>query len=349
MLSPIIDTIVCVGINNNRSSPLIFKTQLSHYYLLHSCFVSLRMRSILLLVLTNCAPSILVPVLLFHDPGIQESLLQGEIEAEINQDDKRVFPEGSWSICNRIFRKFRRYPDNGVMWNLELYDQITKLPSMIMLDAQNGNVNLEINDVREAIVKVGPEDLRFGQGGEMKNQHWFHSCVTFNNETEEFSVYTNGRFTGSKKLKFASQKDRAFRLWVGTERYNFENKLIGMQSSLNLFSTALDENIAVDITGCKYDLSGDVIDGNNTDWTLTSERVEEISIEFDDICPKYEFKVFVIANPMSSRVETMDLCTKLGLEIVVPDSKLEYRITYNQSAFSTAMEERCSGSKRQRL
>ena len=321
----------------------------SYSYLLQSCFVSDRMRLTLLIVLTNCALSIPTPVLLFHDPGNQETLLQGEIEAEISQDEGRVFPEGSWSVCNRIFREFRRYPDNGVMWNLELYDQILKLPTMIMLDAQNGNVDLEINDLREAIVKVGPEDLRFGQGGEMKNQHWFHSCVTFNNETEEFSVFTNGRFTGSKKLSFASQKGRPFRLWVGTERYNFENKLIGMQSSLNLFSTALEKNTALDITGCKYDLSGDVIDGNNIDWNLTSERVEEIFIEFEDICPKYDFKVFVIANPMSSKAETMDLCTKLGLEIVVPNTKLEYRITYNQSAFSTAMSERCSASKRQRL
>ena len=72
------------------------------------------------------------------------------------------------------------------MWNLEFYDQINKLKSMI--DAQIGYVNLEINDVREAIVKVGPVALRVGHGGENKNHHWFFSCVTFNNKTGEFSV-----------------------------------------------------------------------------------------------------------------------------------------------------------------
>ena len=272
----------------------------------------------------------------------------GEFEAEISQEKRRIFPEGSWSICNRIFREFRRYPDNGVMWNMLVTDQISNHSTTIMFDAQNGNLNLLFDNVRVAVMKMSPDDLRFGQAGEMKNQHWFHTCVTFNNETGELSMYANGRLVGSENIKFPSQKNRSFKLWVGTQMYTFENKLIGMQSSLNLFSTILNENEALAITGCKYDLPGDVIDGNDTKWTLT-ERVKEIFMGFEEICPSHDFKVFVIANRMSSRAETMDLCTKLGLQIVVPNTIQEYKVTYSQGAYSTAMKERCSASKRQRL
>ena len=100
-----------------------------------------------------------------------------------------------------------------------------------------------------------------------------------------------------------------------------------MAASYIKILSALNRNEAEEISGFKYDLPEHVINGENTIWIICSYRVRAITLPFEDICPSYDFEVFVIAVHMSSSIAAIEVCKKLGMGIVVPNSMMEYRVT----------------------
>ena len=64
----------------------------------------------------------------------------------------------------------------------------------------------------------------------------------------------------------------------------------------------------------QYDLPGDIVNSEDSAWSISSQRVEQIDMPFEEICPRYDFSIFVIAARMNSGTAARNLCKKLGMD-----------------------------------
>ena len=115
-----------------------------------------------------------------------------------------------------------------------------------------------------------------------------------------------------------------------------------MYHGFNMYSGLLDEQVMENITGCQYDLAGDLVSWETAEWTVTNpDLVTKGTMDFSEICAdKSKEHVFVIPTPILTQQMGLDRCKALGMTMVVPYSRFQHDKTV-EGANSVAMRKQC--------
>ena len=107
----------------------------------------------------------------------------------------------------------------------------------------------------------------------------------------------------SKKYKI--NKNQRIELMLGTHRSlppAVGDRMIGMLHGFNMYSGLLEEEVVKNITGCRYDLPGDLVNWETAEWvTDRPDLIKAKNISFNEICANNSHEhVFVIPHPIAT-------------------------------------------------
>ena len=109
-----------------------------------------------------------------------------------------------------------------------------------------------------------------------------------------------------------------------------------------MFTGFLEEEVMKNITGCEYDLPGDLLNWETAEWvTDRGDLIKAKNMSFNDICVdnSHEY-VFVIPHPVETYNMAMDRCHALGMTKVVPLNSYQHQQTF-EGGNSAAMKQNC--------
>ena len=181
--------------------------------------------------------------------------------------------------------------------------------------------------------------------------------MDFLNET--YKVYYNGErvmyrypsknvtnptsLMGSAKYKI--KENQRIELMLGIHRSlppSVGNRMIGMFHGFNLYSKLLEEEVVKNITGCRYDLPGDLVNWETAEWvTDRPDLIKAKNISFNEICANNSLEhVFVIPHPIETYDMGLDRCQSLKMTKVVPLNRYQHEQVFD-GGNSPAMQQNC--------
>ena len=270
-----------------------------------------------------------------------------------------VLPQ-QYTICMRALKWYER-------------SKYTSFGTISLLD-QDGNVNnqyyhgvewagiLTVAEYHKSRQWRGNNDKCGGHHCKPFPTHqWGHVCWSmdylggtykvFYNGERVFRKYPSTNVTNATTLIDPSREsytigiNQRFTLELGIHRSlppAVGDRMIGMVYGFNMYKGLLDEEVMKNITGCKYDLPGDVINWETAEWTTNRpDLIKAKNVSFDEICANTsnEF-IFVIPHPIKSHQMGIDRCQALGITKVVPMSRYQHEQTF-EGGNSVAMQENC--------
>ena len=194
-----------------------------------------------------------------------------------------------------------------------------------------------------------------------QTHQWGHVCWSMDFSGGTYKVYYNGErvmydypstnVTNATALlsptgkPYGIEENQHFTLELGIHRSlppEVGDRMIGMFYGFNMYSGLLDEDVLNNITGCKYDLPGDIIDWNTAEWTTDRpDLIKAKNLSFSEVCKNNSKEhVFVIPHPIETHQMGQDRCKALGTTKVVPLNRYQHQQVF-EGGNSVAMKQNC--------
>ena len=196
-----------------------------------------------------------------------------------------------------------------------------------------------------------------------KTHKWGHVCWTLDFLNGTFKQYYNGErvmkrypsrnvtdpstlmSSNPKKEKFRPSENQQIHLMLGIHRSlppAVGDRMIGMFYGFNIYSGFLDEDVMKNITGCKYDLPGDLVNWETAEWETTRpDLIQAKNMSFKEICANNSNDyVFVIPHPIETYQMGFDRCQALGMTKLVPLNRYQHEMAF-EGGNSAAMRQNC--------
>ena len=328
--------------------------------------LTMRLASIiLLLVILTSGLGDLVKVYDFGDYRDTPEETSGVLKLKQDESNPLILPP-QYTLCTRVYKWYERmkYTPFGTITLLDDFGNVTYQyfhgicwdGGFRFREYHQTKQSRRANDRKYSIVDKAFETHEWGHvcySADFTNGTWkvvydgVRVLPNYHDPTKDRSdeYETRTSIWDSKKPKYTIKPNQRFELELGFHRTlptTLGDRIIGMQTGLNIYGRVLDDDTLKKITTCKLHLPGDVVNWETAEWTTDRpDLIKPLNISENDVCVNNskEF-IFVIPHQIQNHQMGYDRCEALGITKVIPLSRYQHEQVFIK-ANSLALKKHC--------